>query len=87
MANNCRDLQDWGGDVSLARFMALPVEQYYELDPTMIKPLQGNRFALAVPRVHVSPYCRSASLLMSMKWSSRGVKELLPVPATRQTLL
>ena len=48
-------LQDWGGEVSLARFMALPVEQYYELDPSMIKPLQGNRFALVVPRVHVSP--------------------------------
>ncbi len=33
--------------------MQLPVEQYYELDPTMIRPLGGTRFALQVPRVNV----------------------------------
>lgn len=35
--------------------MQLPIEQYYELDPTMIWPLGGKRFALKVPRVNVSP--------------------------------
>ena len=34
--------------------MQLPVEQYYELDPAMIRPLGGTRFALQVPRVNVS---------------------------------
>ncbi len=33
--------------------MQLPVEQYYELDPAMIRPLGGTRFALQVPRVNV----------------------------------
>ena len=35
--------------------MRLPVEQYYELDPDLIVPRQGNRFGLMVPRVHVRP--------------------------------
>lgn len=46
--------QDFGSDLSLDAYMQLPVEQYYELDPTMIWPLEGNRFALKVPRVNVS---------------------------------
>lgn len=33
--------------------MRLPVEQYYELDPTMIKPLGGDCFQLAVPRIQL----------------------------------
>lgn len=47
-------LQDHGGSLSLDAYMRLPVEQYYELQPEMIKPLGGNQFALAVPRVNVS---------------------------------
>lgn len=44
--------------------MQLPVEQYYELDPAMIRPLGGKRFALQVPRVNVSPpICMHAMLL------------------------
>ena len=46
-------LQDFGSDLSLDTYMQLPVEQYYELDPTMIRPLGGKRFALQVPRVNV----------------------------------
>ena len=46
-------LQDFGSDLSLESYMQLPVEQYYELDPTMIRPLGGKRFALQVPRVNV----------------------------------
>ena len=46
-------LQDCGGSLSLENYMRLPVEQYYELDPAMIVPRQGNRFGLMVPRVHV----------------------------------
>lgn len=34
-------------------YMRLPVEQYYELDPTMIKPLGGSRFLLTVPRIQL----------------------------------
>ena len=45
--------QDFGNDLSLAAYMQLPVEQYYELDPAMIRPLGGMRFALQVPRVNV----------------------------------
>ena len=48
-------LQDDGGAVSLNSYMQLPVSQYYELDPQMIRPLGGNRFALTVPRVEVGP--------------------------------
>ena len=47
-------VQDHGGSVSLDTYMRLPVEQYHELDPTMIRPLGGRRFALTVPRIHVS---------------------------------
>ena len=47
--------QDCGGSLSLENYMRLPVEQYYELDPAMIVPRQGNRFGLMVPRVHVGP--------------------------------
>lgn len=50
----CCALQDYGGDTSLDAYMQLPVSQYYELDPAMIKPLGGNRFSLLVPRVDVS---------------------------------
>ncbi|KAL3139843.1 hypothetical protein ABBQ38_004141 [Trebouxia sp. C0009 RCD-2024] len=46
-------VQDFGSDLSLDAYMQLPVEQYYELDPTMIWPLEGNRFALKVPRVNL----------------------------------
>ena len=46
-------LQDFGNDLSLEAYMQLPVEQYYELDPAMIRPLGGTRFALQVPRVNV----------------------------------
>ena len=45
--------QDFGNDLSLEAYMQLPVEQYYELDPAMIRPLGGTRFALQVPRVNV----------------------------------
>ncbi len=47
-------MQDFGSDLSLEAYMQLPVEQYYELDPAMIRPLGGKRFALQVPRVNVS---------------------------------
>lgn len=46
-------VRDEGGDLSLSSYMQLPVEQYYELDPKMIKPLGGRRFALCVPRVEL----------------------------------
>lgn len=46
-------VQDFGSDLSLNAYMQLPIEQYYELDPTMIWPLGGNRFALKVPRVNL----------------------------------
>ena len=46
-------MQDFGNDLSLEAYMQLPVEQYYELDPAMIRPLGGTRFALQVPRVNV----------------------------------
>lgn len=55
--------------------MQLPIEQYYELDPTMIWPLGGKRFALKVPRVNVSfpcavwPFqlvCRTAAATLSV---------------------
>lgn len=53
--------------------MQLPIEQYYELDPTMIWPLGGKRFALKVPRVNVRfpiwPFqlvCRSAAATLSV---------------------
>lgn len=48
-----RDVQDFGSDLSIETYMQLPVEQYYELDPAMIRPLGSNRFALQVPRVHL----------------------------------
>lgn len=38
---------------TLDEYMNLPVEQYYELDPSMIKPLGGDRFQLAVPRIQL----------------------------------
>lgn len=38
---------------TLDAYMRLPVEQYYELDPSMIKPLGGDRFQLAVPRIQL----------------------------------
>ena len=57
-------MQDWGGDVSLSKFMRLPVSAYYELDKAMIRPLPGNHFALVVPRVHVSA-CLMASLWLA----------------------
>lgn len=37
--------------------MQLPVEQYYELDPEMIRPLGGRVFALTVPRTEVHCKC------------------------------
>ncbi|DBA67138.1 TPA: hypothetical protein ACH3X2_001461 [Trebouxia sp. C0005] len=46
-------VQDFGNDLSLEAYMQLPVEQYYELDPAMIRPLGGKRFALQVPRVNL----------------------------------
>lgn len=46
-------VQDFGSDLSLEAYMQLPVEQYYELDPAMIRPLGGKRFALQVPRVNL----------------------------------
>ena len=46
-------MQDFGNALSLEAYMQLPVEQYYELDPAMIRPLGGTRFALQVPRVNV----------------------------------
>jgi hypothetical protein len=44
-------LDDAGGDVALATYMRLPVEQYYCLDPSQIKQLSGSTFTLSVPRV------------------------------------
>ena len=55
-------LQDFGSDLSLNTYMQLPVEQYYELDPAMIWPLGGKRFALKVPRVNVSHLCQELCL-------------------------
>eukprot|EP00955_Chlamydomonas_euryale_P050007 354439-Chlamydomonas_euryale.AAC.4 len=48
-------VQDQGGDVSLSKYMTLPVEQYFVLDPQQIRWIEGNRFALTVPRVQVRP--------------------------------
>lgn len=52
-------MQDHGSSLSLENYMQLPVEQYYELDPALIVPLHGNKFALMVPRIHVrhTPCC------------------------------
>jgi hypothetical protein len=50
-------LQDFGGDVSLHRYMTLPIEQYFVLDPSQIRFLGGDRFLLLVPRINVrAPY-------------------------------
>ena len=69
----CDYLQDFGSDLSLNTYMQLPVEQYYELDPTMIWPLGGKRFALKVPRVNVS------SLIV---WQPRAEPDAgAPIPA------
>ncbi|KAK9810001.1 hypothetical protein WJX72_003183 [[Myrmecia] bisecta] len=46
-------VQDFDGATALANYMQLPVEQYFELDPELIKPLSGNRYLLKVPRVHL----------------------------------
>lgn len=59
-------MQDAGGDVSLDRYMRLPVEQYSELDPTIISPLEGKSFALRVPRIHVCPSPLPAPLFSSL---------------------
>lgn len=40
-------------DLTLDTYMRLPVEQYYELDPNMIKPLGSRQFLLAVPRIQL----------------------------------
>ena len=48
--------QDFGGDVSLHRYMTLPIEQYFVLDPSQIQFLGGDRFLLLVPRINVSPH-------------------------------
>eukprot|EP00967_Tisochrysis_lutea_P005097 scaffold6049_cov16-Tisochrysis_lutea.AAC.4 len=45
---------DRGGDVSLSRYMTLPVEQYFVLDPSQIRHIGNNRFMLKVPRINVS---------------------------------
>lgn len=65
-------MQDFGSDLSLEAYMQLPVEQYYELDPAMIRPLGGKRFALQVPRVNlfnvwVEPLVEVAVSLSSQK--------------------
>ena len=39
--------------MSLSSYMTLPVEQYFVLDPSMIKPLGGNKFKLQVPPINV----------------------------------
>ena len=49
--------------MSLSDYMELPVEQYHELDPRMIRPLGGNRFALTVPRVNVCSLLTLVSML------------------------
>jgi len=46
-------LQDRGGDVSLSRYMTLPVEQYFVLDPSQIRHIGNNRFMLKVPRINI----------------------------------
>ena len=46
-------LQDYGGEVSLATYMTLPLEQYFVLDPNQIKFIDGNCFLLTVPRQEV----------------------------------
>lgn len=46
-------VRDYGGNVSLDRYMRLPVEQYFVLDPEIIKYLDGNRFELHVPRINL----------------------------------
>ena len=37
--------------LTLDHYMRLPTEQYYELDPSMIKPLGNNCFLLDVPKL------------------------------------
>jgi hypothetical protein len=37
--------------LTLDHYMRLPTEQYYELDPKMIKPLGNNSFLLDVPKL------------------------------------
>ncbi|CAG9461628.1 unnamed protein product [Pedinophyceae sp. YPF-701] len=43
------EVHDQGGDVSLATYMQLPVEQYFVLEPGMITSLGGNLFRFQVP--------------------------------------
>ena len=45
--------QDTGGATSLDRYMNLPTDQYYEIDPSMILPLGDSRFLLKVPRIQI----------------------------------
>jgi len=40
------------GAGSLDRYMRLPVEQYFVLDPNMIQSLGGNRFTCQIPRLN-----------------------------------
>lgn len=46
-------LDAFPGDVSLTRYMELPVEQYFVLDPKQIQFLGGDRFLLIVPRINI----------------------------------
>ena len=74
-------LQDSGGALSLTSYMELPVEQYYELDPQMIRPLGGNRFALTVPRTEVRCACPQNSRVFStvcpMPWGAWAMSTVL----------
>lgn len=75
-------LQDFGSELSIEAYMQLPVEQYYELDPAMIRPLGSNRFALQVPRVHVSVRSLHSAFI-----SMIGLQKLIcDVDATRPEL-
>jgi len=45
--------QNHGGEVSLARYMTLPVHQYYVLDPHLITSLDDDCFEFNVPKMEV----------------------------------
>jgi len=52
-ASRTVEVVDAGGDVSLERYMRLPVEQYFVLDANSIRSLGGNRFSLQVSRMQL----------------------------------
>ncbi len=74
-------VQDRGGETGLNAYMQLPVEQYWTLNPGMIRQLGGNCFALQVPRISVRlRLCACASI----PYQPRRVPPMCPVPCAAE---